>query len=142
MAATTVSAANVERMTPRFLHEGVFAQTFHYDYNGVSLSISDVVVIGYIQQGVQVLSGFAQGGGSSGGDTFRFGVGAVDNNLSTAIAVGATPVALAGFTPKSFSLSADAEGNLRIPIIATKATGTSTVTGSINLTLQMMALPL
>ena len=126
MAATTQSAANVERFCPRFLHEGVFQQTFHYDYNGVSLSISDVVVIGYIQQGVQVLSGYAWGGGSSAGDTFRFGVGSTDNNLSTAIAVGATTVALAGFVPKAFSLSADAEGNLRIPIIATKATGTST----------------
>ncbi len=140
--AVTLSAASVEKFVPRVLHEGVFSQTFRFDYNGTSVSISDVIVIGYIAQGVQVISGFAWGGGSSAGDTFKFGVGGTDNNLSTAIAVGATTVPLAGFVPKSFSLSADAEGNLKLQVIATKATGTSTVTGSLNLTLMMQALPL
>jgi hypothetical protein len=142
MAGITISAANVDKFVPRVLHEGVFSQTFRIDYNGVSISISDVVVIGYIAQGVQVLSGFAWGGGSSAGDTFKFGVGAVDNNLSTAIAVGATTVPLAGFVPKSFSLSSDAEGNLKLQVIATKVTGTMTATGSLNLTLMMQALPI
>lgn len=140
--ATTLSAANVEKFVPRNCAQGVYSQTFRYDYNGVSLSVSDVVVIGYIGQGVQVLNGWAWGGGSSGGDTFRFGVGGTDNNLSTAIAVGANMVALAGFAPKQFSLSNDAEGNLKLQVIATKATGTSTITGSINLLLLLQNNPI
>lgn len=142
MAGVTLSAANVERFVPRVVHEGIFSQTFRIDYNGMSISVSDIVVIGYLQPGVQVLSGFAWGGGSSAGDTFKFGVAGSDTALSTAIAVGATTVALAGFVPRTFSLSADAEGNLRIPVWATKSTGTMTATGSLNLTLYMMAPPI
>jgi hypothetical protein len=141
--ATTLSAANVERFVPRSVHEGVFSQTFRFDYNGTSVSASDVVVIGYINQGVQVLSGYAWGAGSSGGDTWKFGVGATDNNLSTAVTLsggGSNP--LIGFIPKSFSLSSDAEGNLKLQVIATKVAGTTTVTGSLNLTLIMQNLPL
>jgi len=46
-----------------------------------------------------------------------------------------------GFLPVIISLSADAEGNLRVPIAITKAAGTSTVTGSINLCLLMQSPP-
>lgn len=141
--ATTLSAANVEKFIPRSVHEGVYAQTFRYDYNGVTLSASDVVVIGYIAQGVQVLSGFAWGGDGATATTFRFGVGSTDNNLSTAVTIsggGTNP--LIGFIPKQFSLSSDAEGNLKLQVIATKAAGTSTITGSINLTLLLMNNPI
>jgi hypothetical protein len=70
-------------------------------------------------------------------------VGAVDTALlATPAALAATPTQLTAFTPKAFSLSNDAEGNLRLPVTATKAAGSLTWSGSINLTLTMQALPL
>jgi hypothetical protein len=142
MAATTFSATNVERSPVRQLSEGLFAQTFRYDYNGTStISASDVIVLGYINQGVRVVDGYAWGGDGATGTTFKFGIGATDNNLSTAVTLSAGINRFIGFAPASFSLSADAEGNLKLQIIATKAAGTSTVSGSVNLTLIMMSLP-
>lgn len=144
MAIVTVSAATT--LNPaRVLSAGLWAANFKYEYNGASLSVSDLVILGYIPQGAIVVDWYAWGSEAGGGTntTFRFGVGTTDNALSAAIAISATGIVRAGttFVPKAFSLSADAEGQLRIPVTATKAAGTSTVTGSINLTLLLQAPP-
>jgi hypothetical protein len=128
----------------RFVHEGVYSMLFHYDYNGVSLSVSDIVVLGYIPQGAVVLDAYAWGSEAGGGTstTFKWGILGADTKFGTAAAINATGITrLTGFLPTACSLSADAEGNLRIPIIVTKAAGTSTVTGSINLVLLLQAPP-
>lgn len=141
MAIVTQSAATCAN-APRFINRGVFGQLFRYEYNGTSLSVSDLVFMGYIPQGVTVLSAWIWGTDSSGGGTFKIGVGTTDTALSTAVTMSASGINWnIGTVPKAFSLSSDAEGNLRIPVTVTKAAGTSTVTGSINLFLLMMAPP-
>lgn len=140
MAIVTVSAGTT--LDPaRVIHEGAFIKTFKYEHNGASLSVSDLVIMGYIAQGAIVHDAWIWGSDSSGGSTFKIGVGTTDNALSTAVTMSASGVNhMIGFAPKAFSLSSDAEGKLTIQVTVTKAAGTSTVTGSINLSL-LMSMP-
>jgi hypothetical protein len=145
MAATfTATGYNA---TPRALHAGVSVQTFNFSYAGRSASVSDVIFIGRLPNGVQVIDGWISGKpGSDGSCTWKVGIPGNDVFFAPA-AVSITTSGNTIFTgqatkyPKQISLSADAEGLLYQPVIVTKSTGTSTATGSIQLVLLVAAPP-
>lgn len=138
----TIATQSAVSMPPvRQTHEGTYAVTFRHVLNGSSLSVSDLVVMGYIAPNVKIVDAFIWGQVGDGAPTFRVGTIATDNAIMTATTMTAGGVNRTGFIPVIISLSADAEGNLRVPIAITKAAGTSTVTGSINLCLLMQSPP-
>jgi len=141
MAATfTATGYNV---TPRLLHAGVTAQSFNFSYAGRSASISDVIYIGRLQHGCRVIGGWVKGKpGCDGNSTWKVGIPGNDVFFGPALSISTSICtrleAISGY-PKSVSLSSDAEGLLYVPVIVTKTTGTSTVTGSIQVTLLVQA---
>lgn len=143
MAATTVTSATTFLSPARQLHAGVWAQKFNYKYNGVTLSASDVIFLGYIPQGAIVLDGQAWGGDGATGTTFKFGVQGSEAAFAGTTTISVSGVARFGVSsvPKAFSLSSDAQGNLQIVVTATKVAGTSTITGCVNLTLLLYMPP-
>lgn len=136
LTASTVNAS------PRAVHAGAYPVLLRFDYNGRSVSASDVILLGYLPINTLVTSVQAWGGDGATGTTFKFGITGTDTYFSTAVTLSAAGLNTGiGFVPKSPSLSADAEGYLRVQVTATKAAGTSTVTGSINLLLMCTQLP-
>lgn len=140
MAATTLTASTAVD-PPRTVHEGNFSQYYHFKLNGNTITANDMVLLGYIPQNVTVLDGMVWGT-ISGTTAFRLGTSASTTAISTALSITAGGVNRISGPPRRFSLSADAEGNLKIPIFATFTAGTSTITGSLNLVLIMAADPL
>lgn len=142
MAATfTATGYNA---TPRVLPSGISAQTFNFSYAGRSASVSDVIYIGRLPNGVKVLDGWVSGKpGADGASTWKLGIPSNDVFFGPAFSIttsGNTSLrGLATAYPKQISLSADAEGLLYQPVIVTKSTGTSTVTGSVQVTLLVQA---
>lgn len=141
MAATfTATGYNV---TPRLLHAGVVAQTFNFSYAGRSASVSDVIYIGRVQHGARCVGGWVKGKpGVDGNSTWKVGILGNDVFFGPALSISTSICtrleAISGY-PKSISLSADHEGLPYVPVIVTKTTGTSTVTGSIQVTLLLQA---
>ena len=135
MADVTLSAATCAK-EPRQVHEGNYTAYFKYELNGVTLSASHVIVMGYIPQGVTVLDGWIWGL-TSNLATHKVGTVASASALSGAISNSAAGITrFAGFIPRQFSLSADAEGNIsKIPICVKMLACSATITGSINLCL-------
>lgn len=137
MAATfTASGYNA---TPRSQPSGALTtQTFNFSYAGRSASVSDVIYIGRLANGVKVLDAWVTGKpGSDGSSTWKLGTPASDVLFGPAFSISTSIVkqlSVATSFPKQISLSADAEGLLYQPVIVTKSTGTSTVTGSIQVT--------
>jgi len=131
----------------RETHEGVYAVTWNFDYNGRSASVSDVIYLGRIPAaaggvgGVSIIGGFVNGlGGTDGASTIKFGFPGADNYISAAVAWSLSNVVLPGLYPKTPSVSADSLTPY-LNVIATKVTGTSTVTGSFQLTLLLQKNP-
>lgn len=135
MANITLSAGTCAK-TAREVHEGNYAAYFKYELNGVTLSASHVIVMGYIPQGVTVLDGWIWGL-TSNLATHKVGTMASASALSGAISNSAAGITrFAGFVPRQFSISADAEGNLaKIPVVVKMLACSATITGSINLCL-------
>ena len=135
MADVTLSAGTCAKNS-REVHAGVYSAYFKYELQGVTLSASNVVVMGYIPQGVTVLDGWIWGL-TSNLATQKVGTIASISALSGAISCSAAGVTrFAGFVPRQFSISADAEGNLaRIPIAVKMVACSATITGSLNLVL-------
>lgn len=134
--AATLTAGTYASPNVREVETGNFSVYFKYELNGVSLSVGDTLLMGYIPQNVTVIDGFVWGAWSSGAGTFDLGSQASISALQSAITCTAGGVNR-GTTiiPRRFSLSADAEGNLRVPIAIKIIAGTSTVTGSLNVML-------
>ena len=144
MAATFTSSDYFK--TPVLPPDGnLRAQTFAFSYGGRSASVSDVIYIGRIALGARIVGGYVKGKpGSDAACTWKVGIGPVGNAaandvyfgpaLSISTSICTRLEAATGF-PKVPSISADQEGLLYIPVIVTKSTGTSTATGSIQLTL-------
>jgi len=140
MATATITAGTLTQA--RLCHDGLFAQTFHYQYNGVSLSVSNMVILGWVQPGVTVIDAVLWGtDGNAGTSTFKIGTIAADTAIASATTIAAAVTRPTTFVPVVLTISADAEGTLRVPITMTKSVGTSTVTGSINLMLILQAPP-
>jgi hypothetical protein len=125
----------------RETHEGVFAVVFNFDYNGRSASVSDVIFLGRLPVaaggvgGVSILGGYCNGlGGTDGASTIKFGFPGADTYISAAIGWSLSNTPLPGVFPKTPSVSADSVVTFK-DVIATKVTGTSTVTGSFQLVL-------
>ena len=135
MAASTLTASTAVDQA-RTVATGNFSQYFHFKLNGNTLTANDMILLGYIPQNVTVLDGMVWGT-ISGTTAFRLGTSASTTAISTALSITAGGVNRISGPPRRFSLSADAEGNLRIPIFATITAGTVTVTGSLNLVLIM-----
>ena len=133
MAATTVTASTVVN-EPREIHEGNFSVYFKYNVNGTTISTGDIIMMGYIPQGVTVLDGYIWGTISSAG-TVDVGTSASISALCSAITLSAAGMNRCVAIPRQFSLSADAEGKHRIGIFVKAAAVTSTVTGSLNMLL-------
>jgi len=134
MADVTLSAATCAK-EPRQVHEGNYAAYFKYELNGVTLSASHVIVMGYIPQGVTVLDGFIWGL-TSNLATHKVGTIASASALSSVISNSAAGITRLVGVPRQFSLSADAEGNIsKVPIAIKMLACSATITGSINLCL-------
>ena len=135
MAGITLSAGTSLK-TPRQVHTGNFSIQLKYELNGATLSASDMIVMGYIPQGVTVIDGYIWG---TTGDlaTYKVGTFASISALSTTISMTAGGITrFSGFTPRAFSVSADAEGNLsKIAIVVKTVACTATITGSLNMIL-------
>mgnify|MGYP000393742891 CR=1 FL=1 len=117
----------------RQVHAGVYASYFKYELNGATLSNSNLICMGYIPQGVTVLDGWIWGTTANLG-TYKVGTFASISALSTTISMTAGGVTrFTGFVPRQFSLSADAEGNLKIPIVVKTVAISATITGSLNM---------
>lgn len=131
----------------RETHEGVYAVTFGFDYSGRSASVSDVIYLGRLPAaaggvgGVSILGGFFNGlGGTDGASTIKFGIPGADTYITSAIGWSLSNTPLPGVYPKTPSVSADSLVQY-VDVIATKVTGTSTVTGSFQLTLLLQKNP-
>ena len=136
MAGATLTASTAVEPA-RTNAVGNFSQYYHFKLNGSTLTANDMILMGYIPQNVTVLDGYIWGTVASTLSTLRLGTSASTTAISTAITLTSAGVTRISGPPRRFSLSADAEGNLRIPIFATITAGTSTITGSINLVLIM-----
>jgi hypothetical protein len=138
--AATLTASDFATRPLRKIEHGLYAQYFHWESNGLSMSAGDVFLMGYIPANVTVVDAYMWGGGCEA-ETYRVG-----NQTSTTAIAAATTLSAAStrlpVTPRTFSLSADAEGLHRIPIAMVKASGTSTATGSLNLLLILSADPI
>jgi hypothetical protein len=131
----------------RETHEGVYAVTFGFDYSGRSASVSDVIFIGRLPAavggvgGVSILGGFSNGlAGTDGASTIKYGIPGADTYIGAAMVWSLSNTPLVGVFPKTPSVSADSLTPF-VNIIATKVTGTSTVTGSFQLTLYLQKNP-
>jgi len=134
MADVTLSAGTCANM-PRQVHEGNYTAYFKYELNGLTLSASHIIVMGYIPPGVTVLDGFIWGL-TANLATHKVGTMLSISALSTTISNTAGGVTRFLGVPRQFSLSADAEGNIsKIPICVKMVACTATVTGSLNLCL-------
>lgn len=133
----TTNFAQARQSTP-----GMYAVTFAYQYNGQAVAQNDVIILGYIPQDVDVLSGYVWGGESTTGPlTLDLGGAATLSAIASALTVtaGGNPVPWKG--PVVFSLSADAEGKLQVPVKVKKTNASATATGSINVTLFLQTRP-
>lgn len=140
--AATLTAGTYATPVTRQVHEGVYAQYLKYEANGTSMSAGDIILMGYIPQGSTVLDVIIWGSWSSGASTIKVGSQTSISALGTTTTITAAGVNhMVGFVPRRFSLSSDAEGNLRVPIAAKIVAGTSTVTGSLNILLIMSESP-
>ena len=135
MAGITLSAGTSLK-TPRQVHAGNFSIQLKYELNGATLSASDMIVMGYIPQGVTVIDGYIWGT-TADLATYKVGTFASISALSTTISMTAGGITrFSGFTPRQFSVSADAEGNLsKIAIVVKTVACTATITGSLNMIL-------
>lgn len=135
MAEVTLSAATCQK-EPRQPHVGTYAAYFKYELNGVTLSNSNLICMGYIPQGVTVVDGWIWGSTANLG-TYKVGTYASISALSTTISMTAGGITrFTGFVPRQFSLSADAEGNLsRIAVVVKTVAISATITGSLNMCL-------
>lgn len=134
-ATLTAGTFQTSPVTPN-IHAGSYPAYYKYEANGTSMSAGDIVLLGYIPQGTTVIDAYIWGSWSSGAATIKLGSQASISALGTTTTISAAGVnRMVGFVPRRFSLSADAEGNLRVPIAAKIVAGTSTVTGSLNLML-------
>lgn len=140
--AATLTAGTYPTQNPRTLHEGTWTQYFKYEANGTSVSAGDTILLGHIPAGVTVVDGFIWGAFGSSGATIRLGNTTSTTAISTAITLTGAGVNRISGPPRTFSLSADAEGLLRVPIAAVVAAGTSTTTGSLNVVLIMQSDPI
>ena len=138
--AATLTASNFGALPVRKLETGLFAHYFHWESNGTSMSAGDVFLMGYIPANTTVIDAYMYGGGCEL-ETYRVGNQASTTAIAGTTTLAATLVRLP-VTPRTFSLSADAEGLHRIPITMTKVAGTSTATGSLNLILILSADPI
>ena len=137
MAATFTASGYTA--SPRSQPSGALTtQTFNFTYGGRSASVSDVIYIGRLANGVKVLDVMVSGKpGSDAACTWKLGTPANDVLFGPAFSISTSIVkylSVASGFPKTISLSADAEGLLYQPVILTKSTGTSTATGSIQVT--------
>ena len=135
MAGITLSAGTSLK-TPRQIHEGNFSIQLKYELNGATLSASDMIVMGYIPQGVTVIDGYIWGT-TADLATYKVGTFASISALSTTISMTAGGITrFSGFVPRAFSVSADAEGNLsKIAIVVKTVACTATITGALNMIL-------
>jgi hypothetical protein len=134
MAEVTLSAGTCAK-EPRNNHAGNYTQYFKYELNGVTLSASHRIFMGYIPQGVTVLDGWIWGL-TANLATYKVGTSASISALSTAISCSAAGVVrFSGFVPRQFSISADAEGNHKVPIVVKMVACSATITGSLNMCL-------
>ncbi len=141
--------ASTYTMTPRETHEGVYAVTSNFGYNGANASISDVILCFKIPAavggvgGVTVVDGFINGlAGADASSTWKVGLQGADTYFTQA-AVSITTASNTRFTglfPKVPSVSADSLTPY-VTVIVTRTTGTSTATGSFQLTLLMQKNP-
>lgn len=134
--AATLTATSYSSPVVGNVHAGSYPVYFRFQADGTSVSAGDAIKLGWIPQGVTVIDAFVWGAFSSVGTTVKLGSAASVSALGTTTTISAAGMnRMVGFVPRQFSLSADAEGNLRVPIQAKIAAGTSTVTGSINVLL-------
>lgn len=139
---STLTAASYATPTTRSIHARNFSQYLKYELNGTNLAANDIVLMGYIPQGTTVIDAIVWGSWSSGAATIKVGSQTSISALGTTTTITAAGVnRLVGFVPRRFSLSSDAEGQLRIPIAVKVAGGTTTNTGSLNLLLVLSNSP-
>lgn len=138
MATVTGSFATAN---PRLAYEGVTTARGQYTANGVTVSVSDTILMVKVPNGATIIDGYISGTAGSGGIVFEIGVAGTDNNLAAALTLSATAQLVrfnAGGLPVKVSLSDDA-----VPqwswVFATVASGSACVTASINLVVNYAA---
>ena len=121
--------------TPRLSHEGVTVARGQYTAGGVTVSVSDTILMVKVPNGATIIDGYIGGTAGSGAIVFEIGVAGTDNNLASALTLSATAQVArfnAGGLPVKVSLSDDA-----VPqwtwVMATVASGSACTTASINL---------
>lgn len=132
MATVTGTFASA---SPRLAYEGPSVARGQYTANGVTVSVSDTILLVKVPNGATIIDGYISGTHGSGAGIFEIGVMGVDNNLGSAMTLSAT-AQLVRFNsaqlPLKVSLSDDA-----VPqwswVMATVAGGSVCVTASINL---------
>lgn len=133
--AATLTASTYSVPVTNNIHAGNFSAHFKYQANGTSVSAGDTIKLGYIPQGVTVIDAYVWGAFGAA-PTVKLGSAASISAIGTTTTISAAGMnRMVGFVPRRFSISADAEGVLRVPIQATVVAGTSTVTGSLNVLL-------
>jgi hypothetical protein len=141
--AATLTAGTYSTPNTREVHEGNFTQYFKYEAKGDTCSAGAIVLLGYIPQNVTVIDCYVWGALASTATTVDIGSQASTSALGTATSISAAGISrMNGFVPRRFSLSADAEGSLRVPIVAKLVALTTTQTGSLNVMLIMTKDPL
>ena len=132
--AATLTAGSYSAPRTNSVHSGNFSQHLKFEANGTSVSAGDTILLGYIPQGTTVLEALVWGAFGAA-PTIKLGSQASISALGTTTTISGGGINRMAFAPRRFSLSGDAEGNLRIPIAAKVVAGTSTVTGSLNVLL-------
>jgi hypothetical protein len=134
MAGITLSAGTAVN-APRQNHAGNYTVYFKYELNGKTLSASDLICMGYIPANTTIIDGWIWGVTGTLA-TYKVGTAASISALSTTISMtGGGITRFSGFVPRQFSLSADAEGNLKVGIWVKTVACTATITGSLNMCL-------
>jgi hypothetical protein len=138
MATVTGTFANA---SPRLSYEGMTVARGQYTANGVTVSVSDTILMVKVPNGATIIDGYISGTAGSGAIVFEIGVAGTDNNLAAALTLSAT-AQLGRFNngglPYKVSLSDDA-----VPqwswVTATVASGSACTTASINLVVKYTA---
>lgn len=136
---TTYTVTNYSEpiRSPQF---GAFTITRTHVMGGRSQSVSDVIYLTRLAADTYVYDGYVTGIAGGAAPTVKVGIPGNDDLFTGAITmVDNTIVRFAGgdaaLMPAQATLSADAEGLLAVPVILTRVTGTSTVTGVVQVTL-------